>query len=74
MIKERMFKISETNLRMLVAARAKLVALENGGVNNWDWYSESLHDSPLWDDEEYEFNVDEDIHTYAEAIDEESKA
>ena len=42
-----MFKISETNLRMLVAARAELVALENGGVDNWEWYSESLHDSPL---------------------------
>ena len=29
-----------------------LAALEAGGVDNWDWYSESLRDAGLFDDED----------------------
>lgn len=35
-------KISEKRLKELERAAAKLQALENGGVDNWEWYSESL--------------------------------
>lgn len=28
--------------------------LEAGGVDNWTWYGESLHDGGYWDDEEDE--------------------
>ena len=35
-------EISEKRLKELERAAAKLQALENGGVDNWEWYSESL--------------------------------
>ena len=35
-------KISEKRLKELERSAAKLQALENGGVDNWEWYSESL--------------------------------
>lgn len=31
-----------------------LAALEAGGVDNWDWYSESLRDAGLFDEDEEE--------------------
>ena len=30
-----------------------LAALEAGGVDNWEWYSEALHDAGVFDDEDY---------------------
>ena len=38
----------------LLAARDELNALHAGGVDNWEWYSESLRDAGLLDDEEEE--------------------
>jgi tRNA A37 N6-isopentenylltransferase MiaA len=35
-------KITEKRLKELERAEAKLYALEAGGVDNWEWYSESL--------------------------------
>lgn len=35
-------KISARRLKELERAQAKLNALEAGGVDNWEWYSESL--------------------------------
>lgn len=35
-------KISENRLKELERAYSKLQALENGGVDNWDFYSDSL--------------------------------
>lgn len=35
-------KISAKELEELRDAKAKLAALEAGGVDNWDWYDESL--------------------------------
>ena len=32
-----------------------LCALENGGVDNWEWYSESLGHYPEWEDHVNEF-------------------
>ena len=35
-------RISKQRLRELERAEAKLMALEAGGVDNWEWYAESL--------------------------------
>lgn len=37
-------KINESRLKELERAFSKLQALENGGVDNWEWYGESLKD------------------------------
>lgn len=39
-----MVNISEAELKKLERAQAKLDALESGGVDNWEWYDESLKD------------------------------
>ena len=36
----------------LVLAHAELRALEAGGVDNWDWYCDSLNDEKFWEFEE----------------------
>ena len=38
------YRVSKTDLIDLLYNNAKLIALESGGVDNWDWYSESIHD------------------------------
>ena len=35
--------IEEDDLRGLLYSYYKLEALEYGGVDNWEWYSDSLH-------------------------------
>jgi hypothetical protein len=41
---EKIRRISEKELVELLAAYFKLQALEAGGVDNWIWYGESLHE------------------------------
>lgn len=36
------YLITESRLQELLEAEATLIALECGGVDNWDWYSESI--------------------------------
>ena len=36
-------KIEQRKLLDLLEAYFKLAALESGGVDNWEWYSESLY-------------------------------
>jgi len=36
--------ISKTEYDRLIHASKMLEALEKGGVDNWDWYSESLNE------------------------------
>lgn len=38
------YKISKKRLLKLLEADAKLEALENGGVDNWEWYGTSICD------------------------------
>ena len=38
------YKIHEDALRDLLYDSFKLAALENGGVNNWEWYGMSISD------------------------------
>lgn len=39
---EKYYKISERQLLELLADSAKLIALENGGVDNWNWFGDSI--------------------------------
>ena len=36
--------LTEDELRKLIHSHLKLTALESGGVDNWEWYGESLYD------------------------------
>ena len=41
---EEMIEITKAEYYRLVDRDFKLTCLENGGVDNWEWYSESLKD------------------------------
>lgn len=43
--------IEETKLRQLLEDSAVLNALLSGGVDNWDWYEESLEHCELPDED-----------------------
>lgn len=47
------YRISREELLELLEARNRLAALESGGVDNWDWYSDSFHE---YLKEDYESN------------------
>ena len=38
------YRVSREELLELLEARNRLAALESGGVDNWDWYSDSFHE------------------------------
>ena len=42
---EKKYIVSESELVKLLEAEAVLNALEAGGVDNWDWYEESINES-----------------------------
>jgi hypothetical protein len=46
--------------------KAKLYALECGGVDNWDWYGESIHESEDWDSDRDTWNVEKYLKEYKE--------
>lgn len=46
--------ISAKRLKYLEHRDDVLSALEAGGVDNWEWYSESLNDAGIPDDDEDE--------------------
>lgn len=41
---EKTYQISESELIELIHDSMKLCALENGGVDNWEWYGISISD------------------------------
>ena len=43
-MEEKKVIISTRELAQLLTASNKLAALEAGGVDNWEWYGESLRD------------------------------
>lgn len=49
--KEKKYVLTESELSSLIEDRLVLEALEYGGVDNWEWYSESLSDSPYRDED-----------------------
>lgn len=44
--------ITNTEYKRLLEREAELIALENGGVDNWEWYGESMDkiEKPIFDD------------------------
>lgn len=46
----------------LRCAREKLSRLESGGVDNWDWYFESLYPNGYAEWEEFERKLEEEIY------------
>lgn len=50
--------ISEAEYTRLLMDEKILAALEAGGVDNWEWYSESLRDAGLFPDDEDEEDED----------------
>lgn len=49
--KEKKYVLTESELSSLIEDRLVLEALEDGGVDNWKWYFESLSDSPYQDED-----------------------
>ncbi len=45
-------RISKERFEELCDAESELNALHNGGVDNWEWYHESLKNAGLLDDDE----------------------
>lgn len=46
--------LTEEQLERLLTAALRLTALESGGVDNWDWYGESIRDFiDSWVNEEH---------------------
>lgn len=59
----RKFIITEERLKNLLVSELELLALHSGGVDNWEWYSESLSnylEDLLCDDFEDEASCDID--------------
>lgn len=46
--------ISKKVYEALLRSKLELDALHSGGVDNWEWYHESLKDAGLLDDDEDE--------------------
>ncbi len=49
---EEMITITKKEYDALQRASAELSALHAGGVDNWEWYHESLQDAGFFDDDE----------------------
>ena len=43
-MKEIKYILTEEELLSLLVSKITFIALENGGVDNWEWYSDSIHD------------------------------
>ena len=65
--KTKYYRISETDLRELLAAAHYAWALECGGVDNWTWEDDSRHDylSQYNADQGTDFNNFEDLAAHA---------
>ena len=55
------FVIPEKEYRKLLEDSLRLTALESGGVDNWEWYGESIHD----------FLEAEEVESFSEIVDKE---
>ena len=57
------YAVSEDELRELIHDSMKLCALESGGVDNWDGYSEAIHEFVKDNDELYTC-ANQEVQTY----------
>ncbi len=68
---EKFYLVDEETMRAFVEAFHKMCALNEGGVDNWSWYGESLKDYlASWDCEGYDWEefVEEDMKKQDELI------
>ena len=55
------YKIKEEDLKYFIECRARLEALEAGGVDNWSWYYDSYADYLADMKKEYNIPMEEDL-------------
>lgn len=55
------YKIKEEDLKYFIECRARLEALEAGGVDNWSWYCDSYADYLADMKKEYNIPMEEDL-------------
>lgn len=70
---EELYLVKKSTLIDLIAGYYKLVALENSGVDNWNWYGESLQswieavrEDPSYQLSTNDIGVEETFETVAE--------
>lgn len=58
------YKIKEEDLKYFIECKARLEALEAGGVDNWSWYGDSYADYLSDMKNEYKLSQEEDFDFY----------
>ena len=58
-----MIQVTAERLRELLLAEAFVLSLESGGVDNWEWYGDSLDDYRAFE-ERLDYTLDEDLHKF----------
>ena len=65
--------VPEQTLRKLIRNSLKLLALESGGVDNWEWYGDSLYSFlEKWADEN-DIDIEEDDFGFNTIVEEDVK-
>lgn len=59
------YLVSETTFKSILEDALKFRALESGGVDNWNWYYDSLGDFLKERIREFEPNLDEDNEDFS---------
>lgn len=62
MKKKKFYKVEEKDLLAMLEAYERLTALEEGGVDNWGWYRESLTDRLIFLKKEYGVSDKKNFH------------
>lgn len=64
-MKQTAYLVDESRLAELLKEEQKLTLLENGGVDNWEWYGDSLNpDDGITYDDIQDMSNDEVIEKY----------
>lgn len=64
-MKQTVYLVDESRLAELLREEQKLTLLENGGVDNWEWYGDSLNpDDGITYDDIQDMSNDEVIEKY----------
>ena len=64
-MKQTVYLVNESRLAELLREEQKLTLLENGGVDNWEWYGDSLNpDDGITYDDIQDMSNDEVIEKY----------
>lgn len=69
---KKFYKVSEKELKVFINCKNRLEALECGGVDNWEYYGESIHEYVKDYKEENNIPKEEEFYLY-DITDEEIK-